>query len=254
MPAFDLGGGTMVPANPYDARQMADYLASDISEARSLIWTLNIELTPVYAIEPKGPFAREAYLALQELLAGQIQASSSDNYIERVSIPGILSGRTIKLFSGQVVPVIEPQSTRGLYGWKINNLVNAAFAQVQAAEGNADEEAMRRTLDSFLNRIYYDLRNLGTTSQDRALNFAATNAFQATVTFGEAVAEGMELDSITVEKSPFCRLDSDCWDVKLKFFDPENSRRAKKIFRFTIDVSDLIPVTLGDVKSWSSPY
>jgi cyanobactin maturation PatA/PatG family protease len=254
MPAFDLGGGTMVPANPYDARQMADYLASDISEARSLIWTLNIELTPVYAIEPKGPFAREAYLALQELLAGQIQPNSSDDYIERVSIPGILSGRTIKLFSGQVVPVIEPQSTRGLYGWKINNLVNAAFAQVQVAEGEANEEAMRRTLDSFLNRIYYDLRNLGTTSQDRALNFAATNAFQATVTFGEAVAEGMELDSITVEKSPFCRLDSDCWDVKLKFFDPENSRRAKKIFRFTIDVSDLIPVTLGEVKSWSSPY
>jgi cyanobactin maturation PatA/PatG family protease len=254
MPPFDLGGGTMVPANPYDARQMADYLASDISEARSLIWTLNIELTPVYAIEPKGPFAREAYLALQELLAGQIQPNSSDDYIERVSIPGILSGRTIKLFSGQVVPVIEPQSTRGLYGWKINNLVNAAFAQVQVAEGEANEEAMRRTLDSFLNRIYYDLRNLGTTSQDRALNFAATNAFQATVTFGEAVAEGMELDSITVEKSPFCRLDSDCWDVKLKFFDPENSRRAKKIFRFTIDVSDLIPVTRGEVKSWSSPY
>jgi cyanobactin maturation PatA/PatG family protease len=232
---------------------MADYLASDISEARSLIWTLNIELTPVYAIEPKGPFAREAYLALQELLAGQIQPGSSKDYIERVSIPGLQSGRTVKLFSGQVVPVIEPQSTRGLYGWKINNLVEAAFAQVQAAEGEANEEAMRRTLDSFLNRIYYDLRNLGTTSQDRALNFAVTNAFQAAVTFSEAVAEGMELDSITVEKSPFCRLDSDCWDVKLKFFDPENSRRAKKIFRFTIDVSDLIPVTLGDVKSWSSP-
>lgn len=254
MPPFDLGGGTMVPANPYDARQMVDYLASDISEARSLIWTLNIELTPVYAIEPKGPFAREAYLALQELLAGQIQPDSSDSYIERVSIPGLLTGRTVKLFSGQVVPVIEPQSTRGLYGWKVNTLVNAAFAQVQAAEGEANEEAMRRTLDSFLNRIYYDLRNLGTTSQDRALNFAVTNAFQAASTFSQAVAEGMELDSITVEKSPFCRLDSDCWDVKLKFFDPENSRRAKKIFRFTIDVSDLIPVTLGEVKSWSSPY
>ena len=253
MPPFDLGGGTMVPANPYDARQMADYLASDISEARSVIWTLNIELTPVYAIEPKGPFAREAYLALQELLAGQIQPSSSNTYIERVSIPGVLSGRTVRLFSGQVVPVIEPQSTRGIYGWKINNLVQAAFAQVQAAEGDADEEAMRRTLDSFLNRIYYDLRNLGTTSQDRALNFAVTNAFQAAATFSEAVAEGMELDSVSVEKSPFCRLDSDCWDVKLKFFDPENSRRAKKIFRFTTDVSDLIPVTLGDVKSWSSP-
>ena len=97
------------------------------------------------------------------------------------------------------------------------------------------------------------MRNLGTTSQDRALNFAATNAFQAASTFAQAVAEGMELDSITVEKSPFCRPDSDGWDVKLKFFDPENSRRAKRVYRFTIDVSDLIPVTLGDVRSWSTP-
>jgi hypothetical protein len=55
---------------------------------------------------------------------------------------------------------------------------------------------------SFLNRIYYNLRNLGTTSQDRALNFATTNAFQVASTFAEAVATEMELDSITVEKAP----------------------------------------------------
>jgi hypothetical protein len=42
--------------------------------------------------------------------------------------------------------------------------------------------------------------------------------------------------------------------LKLNFFDPENIRRPKKVFRFTIDVSDLIPVTLGDVRTWSSPY
>jgi len=244
----------MVPANPYDARQMVDYLGENISEARSLIWTLNIELTPVYAIDPAGPFAAESYRALQELLAGQIQPENDGEYVERVSIPGILTGRKVKLFSGQVIPVIEPQSTRGLYGWKVNNLVSAAMDAVQAEDGTADEDRIRKTLDGFLNRIYYDLRNLGTTSQDRALNFAVTNAFQAAQTFSQAVAVGMELDSVTVEKSPFCRIDSDCWDVKLKFFDPENSRRAKKIFRFTIDVSDLIPVTLGEVRSWSSPY
>ena len=33
----------------------------------------------------------------------------------------------------------------------------------------------------------------------------------------------IRLDAITVEKSPICRLDSDCWDVKLKFFDPDQS-------------------------------
>ncbi|MCC3413905.1 MULTISPECIES: PatA/PatG family cyanobactin maturation protease [unclassified Microcoleus] len=253
MPPFNFGT-TMVPANPYDARQMVDYLDANISESRSLIWTINIELTPVYAIDPMGPFAAESYRALHELLGGQIQPENDAEYVERVSIPGILTGRKVKLFSGQVIPVIEPQSTRGIYGWKVNNLVAAAMNAVQAEDGTADEDRIRKTLDGFLNRIYYDLRNLGTTSQDRALNFSVTNAFQAAQTFSEAVAVGMELDSVTVEKSPFCRMDSDCWDVKLKFFDPENSRRAKKIFRFTIDVSDLIPVTLGEVRSWSSPY
>ena len=246
-------GGIEVPSNPYDARQMVDYLADNLSEAKSLIWTLNLELTPVYAIEPLGSFSREVYAALQELLSGQVQAEDSPEYIERVSIPGRITGRTVRLFSGQVVPVIEPDSPRGIYGWHINTLVSAAIEAVGAEQTEAQESQMRRTLSSFLNRIYYDLRNLGQTSQDRALNFAATNAFQAAQTFSEAVGAGMELDSINVSKSPFCRLDSDCWDVQLKFFDPENSRRARKIFRFTIDVSDLIPVTLGEVRSWSSP-
>jgi cyanobactin maturation PatA/PatG family protease len=253
MPGVQIDG-TAIPANPYDARQMVDYLGDNLSEAKSLIWTLNLELTPVYAIEPGGAFARDVYGILQQLLSGQIQAEDSENYVERVSIPGILSGHSVKLFSGQVVPVIEVPNTRGLYGWKVNTLVQAAIRTVQAQATEAQEDSIRRTLGSFLSRIYYDLRNLGTTSQDRALNFASTNAFQAASTFAEAVATGMELDSITVEKSPFCRLDSDCWDVKLKFFDPENSRRAKKLFRFTIDVSDIIPVTLGEVRSWSTPY
>jgi cyanobactin maturation PatA/PatG family protease len=246
--------GTTIPANPYDARQMVDYLGESLPEAKALIWTLNLELTPIYAIEPVGGFSRDVYEVLQGLLDGQIQAETDPNFVQRVSIPGVLTGRNVKLFSGQVIPVIEINNTRGLYGWKVNTLVNAAITSVQAEADGAEEDAIRRTLSSFLNRIYYDLRNLGTTSQDRALNFASTNAFQAASTFAQAVGAGYELDSINVEKSPFCRLDSDCWDVKLKFFDPENSRRAKKIYRFTIDVSDTIPVTLGEVRSWSSAY
>lgn len=122
MPAYSIGG-IPVPANPYDARQMVDYLAASPSESRSLIWTLNIELTPIYAIEPQGAFARDTYAVLQELLAGQIQAESSEEFVERVSIPGLLTGRTVKLFSGQVVPLLAPQNPRGMYGWKINTLI-----------------------------------------------------------------------------------------------------------------------------------
>lgn len=245
--------GITVPANPYDARQMASYLEQRPTEGKSLIWTLNQELTPIYAIDPKGAFAADVYETLQAILAGQVQPQDSEDYVERVSFPGRLTDRTIELFSGQVVPVVTLPNIRGMYGWKINNLVSAAIESVATQEIGTDEVRLRRSLNSFLHRIYYDLQNLGQTSKDRALNFAATNAFQAASSFSEAVSSGMELDSIEVEKSPFCRLDSDCWDVKLKFFDPENGSRAKRVYLFTIDVSYIIPVTLGEVRSWSIP-
>jgi hypothetical protein len=48
------GGGTMVPANPYD------------------FWTLNLELTPIYAVEPVRPYAASVYELLIRLLAGEV--------------------------------------------------------------------------------------------------------------------------------------------------------------------------------------
>jgi hypothetical protein len=64
--------------------------------------------------------------------------------------------------------------------------------------------------------------------------------------------DGMELDAIDVVRSPICRPESDCWDVKLTFFDPAKLlERARKVYRFTVDVSDVTPVTAGPVRSWS---
>jgi len=194
-----------LPSNPYDARQMVDYLESNLSETKSLIWTVNLELTPIYAIKPVGAFAAEIYQVMQYMLAGQILPESDEDYVERVSIPGMLTEETVKLFSGQIVPVIKVNSPRGMYGWKVNTLIESALETVSAEHEIADEARMRRSLTSFLNRIYYDLRNVGQIARDRALNFAATNAFQAVQTFSQAVALGMELHSIEVEKSPFCR-------------------------------------------------
>ena len=250
MPAVSIGG-VALPANPHDARQMVDYLGQHLAEARELVWTLNLELTPIYAFRAAGPFAREVYEAFVQLLDGQVLAEDEDDFIERVSIPGRLTGQTVQLFSGQRVPLVAVENTRGIYGWKVNSLVDAAIEAVRTEAGDVDEEAARKSLTSFLNRVYYDLRNLGQTAQERAINFAATNAFQVAATFSEAVGAGMELDDIQVVKSPFCRMDSECWDVVLSFFDAENLMRARKLFRFTIDVSDTIPVTLGKVRSWS---
>lgn len=250
MPAVEIDG-TIVPANPYDARQLVNYLAENPSEHKSLIWTINQELNPIYAIEVKGGFAADVYEVLQLMLAGQSESEDSDNFIERVSIPGQLTDKKIELFSGQEVPVITVNNIRGMYGWKVNGLVDAALQILSEDLADANEIQMRRSLSSFLKRVYFDLQNLGQTAKDRALNFAATNAFQAASSFAQAIATGMELDTIEVEKSPFCRVNSDCWDIKLKFFDPDRGLRAKKVYLFTIDVSYLIPVTLGEVRSWS---
>jgi cyanobactin maturation PatA/PatG family protease len=251
MPAVNMDGA-IIPANPYDSRQMVNYLSENPAEAKPLIWTLNQELTPIYALEPVSGFAADIYETLIAMLEGQIQPEDSDDFVERVSIPARLTDRTVELFSGQVVPVITLTNTRGMYGWKVNSLVDMAMQTViTEATAPAEEMAMRKALSSFLNRVYYDLQNLGQFAKDRALNFSVTNAFQAASSFSQAISTGMQLDSIEVEKSPFCRINSDCWDVKLKFFDPENGRRAKKVYLFTIDVSDRIPVTLGQVRSWS---
>jgi cyanobactin maturation PatA/PatG family protease len=263
-----------IPPNPYDARQMVTHLTANPSEAKSLIWTLNLELTPIYAIEPQGPFAIEVYQYLREFLEGQVRDERDEEYIERVSIPAVMTGRSVTLFSGQTVPVIEPVNTRGMYGWKVRALINEVIAQAippdssnmpsDQIQQNQLREDIEFALENFLLRIYYDLRNLGQTSQERALNFAATNSFQFASALaralhkrrdssGSAQTATMQLDGFEVERSPFCRMDSDCWDVKIKFFDPDNERRAKTVVRYTIDVSDIMPVTLGQPRIWQVP-
>jgi len=249
MPPVEVGG-TTVPANPYDPRQMSDYLARDPSEARSLVWTLHQEQTPVYALKPVGSFGHQIYETFRLLLAGQVDASGSGAAVERVSVPAERTERALRLFSGQVVPVVKLRVPRGLYGWQVDDLIEDALAAAAPDLGVDEAPRVRHALRGFLNRVYHDLKNPGDTSKDRALNFAATNAFQAAEAFAKAVAEGRQLKSIEVVKSPVCRLYSDCWDVKLKFFDPDHGQRAKRVCRLTVDVSDLMPVTLGEVRTW----
>ncbi len=156
--------------------------------------------------------------------------------------------------SGQVVPVVR-SDLRCMYSWTTAALVEAVVGKAPAKSAKDEEKKdytqRRQSITNFLDRINHGLRNLGLTSQERAINYAATNAFNANKIFENALKTKMELDTIEVERSPICRPDSDCWDVKLLFFDPENVLRSRKAYRFTVDVSDICPVTVGDVRSWS---
>jgi hypothetical protein len=240
------------------------------SESTKLIWTLNLELTPIYAVEAELAYADDVYKVLRAALRGESLSTLDQNYVTRVSVPGTLTSRTVRLFSGQQVPVVVAQP-RGMYTWNTNALTSVVISTIQQQQppgqplSPSDVAVAQSFVRNFLDKLYYQLRNLGQSSSDRALNFSATNAFQAAGVVAQAInpsAYGLvpapadhhgfyTLDTVSVAKSPFCRFDSDCWDVQLSFFDPVNILQARLIFQFTVDVSDEMPVTLGTVHSWT---
>ncbi|MFF1908031.1 S8 family serine peptidase [Kitasatospora sp. NPDC058218] len=301
VPGDPVGGReTETPANPYDPKQLYDYLARNPWASNKLTWTLTMDSTPIYALEGENatgmdwstqvfdpdltmdqleqlvgrpnelvqvllklstPPVSTVYRSFRDAIVGQARPENDPGFISRVSVPGRLTGRTVRLFSGQVVPVVEVKS-RGIYTWSESDLVNSVLQAVKkdTDKRNAqafDEAQLRKTVRALLDKIYYQFRNLGQSSADRALNYAGTNAFL----FASQISEGLlsakhvpgkddhlyALDYIRVSKSPYCRLGSDCQDVAVGFFDPEDERRSRVTYLFTIDVSDELPVTLAPV-------
>jgi subtilisin family serine protease len=200
------------PGAVHDERSVHGHLLAYPSDAAALTWTLRLDKEPIYALEPAGPYAPAIYEQIVRLLGEQHAGRA-----ERTSVAGRLTSGRAELLTGE--------------------------------RGGGD--ALRAAVADFLTRIHVELANRGRTAAQRALNFSATNAYQAADTLGAALARGLVLDGIDAERSPFARADSDCWDVRLSFFDPENGRRARRTTRFTIDVSDVMPVTLGEVRAWS---
>ncbi|MFE7439320.1 S8 family serine peptidase [Streptomyces chartreusis] len=297
-----------LPGDPYDPVQLSDYLTENPWASDKLTWTLLMDSTPIYALAAESPAGLDygaspvlaewdedldeavrqpatlakilrriaaappvnrVYRLLQEAIGGQIMSVDDPNYVSRVSIPGVLTGRTVQLYSGEKVPELNVDA-RGVYAWNEAELVKDISARV--SEDTADRnvsiasDTVQKTIRAMLDKFYYEFRNLGQSSPDRALNYAATNAFLA----GQQIAEGLlsakhvpgpedrfyALDRVTVTKSPYCRIDSDCQLVSLVFFDPEDERRSNVTFQFTVDVSRTIPVILAPPRTFlgSSGY
>ena len=231
--------------NPLVPDQFLNFLEAQPFDASSVIWTLNLDATPIYAIQPVGPFAASGYERLREALRAQLHEG-----VELISVPGVIGGST-RLQSGQVVPVIVP-AMRGMYSWATEPLVVHVLGAAPKAAAEKDVyDRFSAGLTNFLDRVYYDLRNLGITGEERALNYSATNAVQIADVIRSTTRDQLDLDRLAVKKSPVCRPDSECYDVELSFFNPNNTNVANRVYRFTVDVSDVIPVTVGAVRSWT---
>lgn len=261
------------PANAYDPIQLAAYLEQNPWDSTELIWTLMLNASPVYAVVAEERYASDVYKFFRDTLKNEFLPRTDSNYVERMSIAGVITNRNVRLFSGQTVPVIQT-TPRGLYRWNPTALIDQVIASVGP---KADTQWIKASIRNFLNKVYYELRNLGQTSQDRAQNFAVTNVFQ----FASGISQVLQsqprggdlakalnpkdlvpppddavqlytFDNISVTKSPFCRMDSDCWDVQVIFFNPQNVLKANIVVQFTIDVSDKMPVTVGETQMWTA--
>lgn len=255
------------PGLVYDPKVMADFLSpkesgsaplpgmagittfNHMDAANGLIWTLYIDQDPVYALVPQDQYAVVSFVRLVEFLRDQVDSKDPETF--RVALGGTITGNT-PLLNGTVVPTMGIIA-RGMFDWDIEALLGS-ISQKQSAKKGADdgsEGEVDEDLKNFLLRIYYELRNLGVTSPDRAKNFAATNAYQAKMAFEWAVKHGYKLDTISVQQSPICRRNSDCWDIGLTFFDPKDLfGRAREVYEYTVDVSDIIPVQVGAARRY----
>ena len=231
--------------NPNDPSALVAYLASNPESATAVVWVLNQDSTPVYAIHPAGAFASRAYERLREFLNSQLTES-----VGLVSIPGYIAGKTT-LINGQAVPVIVPEM-RGAYSWSTQKLVRTVSGPEPKNKDEREKYNEKISdIENFLQRVYYEIRNLGASSPERAINYASTNAFQVEQVFSNAIRANLKLDSISADRSPICRPGSDCWDVKLTFFSPaKRLEQARRVYRFTVDVSDVVPVTVGRLRDW----
>ena len=234
-------GGT----DPDRPAELLSHLDEHPQDATAVQWTLILEGVPIYVLNPTGPFASDTYALLRRFLREQLEEG-----VERVSLPGVISG-IVRHRSGQELPVVAPV-LRGMYSWTTEALVDSV---VEAAGGEAGDDRraeVRTGVANFLERVYYELRNVGQAPHERAINFAATNAFEVERVYERAIGEDMELDTIDVEPSTICPPGANCWDVKLVFFFPGRPEATvRRQYRFTVDVADVVPATIGPMRSWS---
>jgi cyanobactin maturation PatA/PatG family protease len=244
---------------PENQRAMAAYISNPPAgrhpeDAERLIFTGANEQMDLYAFRPLRAFAPIVLLTFSQILRDQAEGKS-----DRMSISGRIIG-DITLYNGERVPVVDP-SLSNLFNWKTDVLSRAVLDAIRPPEGASEEEkarfaareaALQEQLNNFLERIYYELRNLGQSPPDRAINYFATNAFSTGQVFSEALAEELELDTIRVEQSPFCRPYSECYDVIMTFFNPrERLTQALREWRIVVDTSDVGPVSVGRIRRWS---
>lgn len=234
-------------AAPNDPGELLRFLDQHPYAAEDVVWTLLVGSTPIYVLRPAGAYAATVYERLRGYLAAQVEGKTNV-----VAVPGYMGG-VISLSNGAKLPQLLPD-LRGFFSWRLEEAAQAVVpesAAARAAPKGAARSDWRAVLGNFLSRLHFELRNTGLRGDHRALNFTATHAFMTHGAFIDAINQDLGFDSFSVEPSAFSPPGSECYDVALTFFHPKQRLEVSRlVYRYTVDVSDVIPVVVGEPLAW----
>ena len=166
--------------------ELVDFLSATPHEPNPSIWTLNLDATPIYSIFPSGPFAAIAYERLREALRSRSAAPC--NWSRSPATPAEACGccrarrsrRSCRRCGACIRGRLTPCSAR-CSASDPDDEARAGGLQIRRAE------RPRRFPEPHLLRPQ---EPRASRPEDRALNYAATNAFQAAEVVAAATGRG----------------------------------------------------------------
>lgn len=276
---------------PFDVQALVDYLDDNVAEARRLHWVVSINGERRFAAKPVGAFASQLYDMLAALVLGDARGDiavaslpgwTTDTTIELMdgtvvrelrmnSLRGVYGWQPLQI-AEQSAESVHRDALAGQVGRMTDRSQPGETTAIIAGDGTenavlglsespvvswpglriAPSDQVVHAIDQFFKQIYFRDRQEPEISRDRALNFAATNGYQVAAAFMDAMGDGFEYAQYRTEYSPFARVSGLCWDVIVQFIDPTEDARAMREYRLTVDIADVMPVTVGRLRRWSA--
>ncbi len=115
------------------------------------------------------------------------------------------------------------------------------------------EKSANEHLHQLLRRLYLATRNSGLTADERALNYAVYNIVFLEEILNEQQSQNGQFYSHTITPSSFLRRNSLMRDVRMTFFNPSDTNQAATTYSMTIDLTDTMPVFVGNIEKFSNP-
>jgi cyanobactin maturation PatA/PatG family protease len=232
---------------PEDPSALLSYLKEEPSESASILWVLMVGRVPSYIIQPTGAFASDIYRRLVEVLDEQVTKG-----VERMTLPGAIVAHG-PISTGATLPIVVP-TLRSMFTWTMEALVEALLGDRPKGRSSGKSESITKAaMRSVVDRVLNDYVNLGVRPEDRALNYAITDVSRLGQIVRGAADEGVAFVKVMVEPSPVTPQERQWFDVVWTFVDPQNDRGLKQHHRFTVDVTDVSPVPVGEVRAWAAP-